>query len=82
MGLSFGPFWSAKYLYFGGESCEIKILSLSIHETCTLRKMKNQVFTFSIELRINLGSLQVQILFVECQRFALSRISGGSSGWK
>ena len=29
----FGPFWSAKYLHFGGESCEIRILPRSIKET-------------------------------------------------
>ena len=43
-------FWSAKYLNFGGESFEIKILSSSIQETYTLRKVKNQVVTFFIEL--------------------------------
>ena len=29
----YGPFWSTKYLNFGGESCEIRILSHSIQET-------------------------------------------------
>ena len=38
MGFSFRPFWSAKYLNFGGVNCEIRILSRSIQETCTLRK--------------------------------------------
>ena len=46
----FGPFWSTKYPNFGGESCEIRILSCSIQETYTLRKMKNQVhFFYQIE---------------------------------
>ena len=47
-----GPFWSAKYLNFGGENCEIRNLSRSIQETYTLRKMKKTGFTSSIELRI------------------------------
>ena len=50
-GPSFGIFWSAKYLKFGDESCEIRILSCSIHETYTLRKVKKQVL-LSVELRI------------------------------
>ena len=48
-----GPFWSAKYLNFGGENCEIRNLSRSIQETYTLRKMKKPGFTSSIELRIS-----------------------------
>ena len=35
MALPFGPFWSAKYLSFAGESCEIRISSHSIQETYT-----------------------------------------------
>ena len=46
MGPHFGSFWSAKYLNFGDENCEIKILSHSIQETYTLRKVKNQVSLF------------------------------------
>ena len=46
MGSPFGPFWSAKYLNFGVESCETRILSRSIQETYPLRKMKNQVLLF------------------------------------
>ena len=42
----FGPFWSAKYLNFGGETCEITILSCLIQETYTLRKLKNQILLF------------------------------------
>ena len=42
----FVPFWSEKYLNFGGESCEIGILSRSIQETYTMRKVKNQVLLF------------------------------------
>ena len=36
-----------------GESCEIRILSRWIQKTCTLSKVKNPGFTFSIELKIN-----------------------------
>ena len=45
-GLPFGPFWSAKYLNFGGESCEIRILSCSIQETYKFRKVKKNRFYF------------------------------------
>ena len=34
----FSPFWLAKHLNFGGESCKIRILSRSIQETYTLGK--------------------------------------------
>ena len=40
------PFWSAKYLNFGGESYEIRIFSHSIQKTYTLRKKKNQILLF------------------------------------
>ena len=43
---SFHPFWSAKYLNFGGVSCEIRILPCSIDEAYTLRKVKNQILLF------------------------------------
>ena len=46
VGPPFGLFWSPKYLNFGGESCEIRILSRSIQETYTLGKVKNQVLLF------------------------------------
>ena len=49
---AFGSFWSAKYLNFGGESCEIRILSCSIEET-HIGENEKPGFTFSIELRIN-----------------------------
>ena len=39
-GTPFNSFWSAKYLNFGVESCEIRILSRSIQETYTLRKVR------------------------------------------
>ena len=35
------PFWS-----FGGQNCEIRILSYSVQETYTFRKVKNQVLLF------------------------------------
>ena len=52
-GPPFGSFWSAKYLNFQGESCEIRILSRSIQNIYTLRKSKKPGFTFSSELRTN-----------------------------
>ena len=52
-GFSFCPFWSAKYLKFGSESCKNRILSRSILETHTLRKSVKRDFTVSIEFRIN-----------------------------
>lgn len=33
MGGTFGPFWCAKNMNFGGESFEIRVLSRSIQET-------------------------------------------------
>ena len=45
-GTLFSPFWSAKYLNFGGESCEIRTFSRSIQETYILREVKNQVLIF------------------------------------
>ena len=45
-GVPFGLFLSAKYLNFGGKSCEIRILPRSIQETYTLRKVKSQVLLF------------------------------------
>ena len=45
-GSLFGLLWSAKHLNFGGEICEIRILSCSIQDTYTLGKVKNQVLLF------------------------------------
>ena len=59
MGSPLGPFWPAKYLNFGGENCEIRILSRSIQETCTLRKVKNQVLLFLSSWEPNLSDLMV-----------------------
>ena len=53
MGSPFGPFWSAKYVKFGSESCQNRILSRSILKTHTLRKSVERDFTVSIEFRIN-----------------------------
>ena len=58
-GSSFRPFWSAKYLNFEGVSCEIRILSRSIQETYTLRKVKNQVLLFLSRWEPNLSDLMV-----------------------
>ena len=46
MGSTFGSLWSAKYLEIDSESCEIRILSRSVPEIYTLRKVKNQVLLF------------------------------------
>ena len=59
MGSSFRPFWSAKYLNFGGVSCEIRILSRSIQETYTLRKVKNQVLLFLLSWEPNLPNVMI-----------------------
>ena len=57
MGSSFCPFWSVKYLNFGSVSCEIRILSRSIQETYTLRKLKTRFyFFFRVENQIFLMS--------------------------
>ena len=45
-GPSFGPFWSAKYLNWGGESCEIRILPCLTQETYTLKNLENQLLLF------------------------------------
>ena len=58
-GPPFVPFWSAKYLNFGAESCEIKILSNLIQEISTLRKIKNQVLLFQSGWEPNLSDLMV-----------------------
>ena len=60
-GVPLGPFWSAKYLNFGGESCEIRILSRSIQEAYILRKVKNQVLLFPLKRELNLTDLTVYI---------------------
>ena len=59
MGSSFRSFSCAKYLNFGGVSCEIRILSRSIQETYTLRKVKNQVLLFLSRWEPNLSDLMV-----------------------
>ena len=57
MGSSFRPLWSAKYLNFGGVSCETRILSRWIQETYTLRKIKTRFyFFFRVENQISLIS--------------------------
>ena len=53
MGSPFGSSWSAKYLNFGSESCENRILSRLIQETYTMRKSVKRDFIVSIEFRIN-----------------------------
>ena len=63
-GVPLGPFWSAKYLNFGGESCEIRILPCSVQETYTSRKVKKTGFTFSIELRSRFDSSHGLLPFV------------------
>ena len=48
-----------KNLNFGGESCKIRILSRSIQETYTLRKLKKQVLLFLLSWEPNLSDLMV-----------------------
>ena len=74
IGSSFRPFWSAKYLDFGGVSCEIRILSHSVQETYTLRKVKNQVLLFLLRWELNLSNLMVY--FCLFQNAILLRIEG------
>ena len=62
LGPTFGPFRSAKYLKFGGESCEIRIFSCSIQETYMLRKIKNQVLLFQSSWEPNLCDIMVYII--------------------
>ena len=59
MGSPYRTFWSAKYLNFRGVSCEIRILSRSIQETYTLRKVKSQVLLFLSSWEPNLSDLMV-----------------------
>ena len=59
MGSCFCLFWSAKYLNFGGVSCEIRNLPRSIQETYTLRKVKNQILLFLLSWEPNLSDLLV-----------------------
>ena len=59
IGSSFRPFWSAKYLNFGGVTCRIRILSCSIQDTYTLRKVKNQLLLFLSSWVPNLSDLMV-----------------------
>ena len=63
VGSFFRPFWSAKYLSFGGVKCEIKILLRSIQETYTLRKVKNQDLLFLSSWEPNLSDLTVMDFF-------------------
>ena len=50
-----GPFWSAKYLNFKDESCEISILPHSIQEKYALRKAKSHVLLFQLSWEPNLS---------------------------
>ena len=59
MGSFFRPFWSAKYLNFGGVSWKIRILFRLIQETYTLRKVKNQVLIFYSSWEPNLSDVMV-----------------------
>ena len=66
MGSSFRPFWSAKYLNFGGVSCEIRILSRLVQETYTLRKVKTRFYFFFW--------VEKQICLISWSTFAWSRM--------
>ena len=72
MGSSFRSFWSSKYLNFGGVSCKIRILSRSIRETYTLRKVKSQVLLFLSSWEPNLFDLMVY--FCLFQNVILQRV--------
>ena len=80
----FGPFWSVKYLNFGSESYEISILSRSIQETYTLRKVKNQVLLFQSTWEPNLSDLMVynkafkELMFNVCSRDAFKIIKSSN----
>ena len=63
MGGTFGPFWCAKNMNFGGESFEIRVLSCSIQEIYKLRKVKNQVLFFLSSWAPNLSDLMVYHIF-------------------
>ena len=66
MGSSLSPFWSAKYLNFGSVSSETRILSRSVQETYTLRKVKNQVLLFY--------RVENQICLISWSTFGCSRM--------
>ena len=72
MGSSFRSFWSSKFLNFGGVSCKIRILSRSIRETYTLRKVKSQVLLFLSSWEPNLFDLMVY--FCLFQNVILQRV--------
>ena len=80
----FGPFWSVKYLNFGSQSYEISILSRSIQETYTLRKVKNQVLLFQSTWEPNLSDLMVynkafkELMFNVCSRDAFKIIKSSN----
>ena len=72
MGSSFCPFWPAKYLNFGGVSCETRILPRSIQKTYTLSKVKNQVLFFRSSWEPNLSD--VMVYFYLFQNAILHRV--------
>ena len=74
MGSSFRPFWSPKYLNVGGVSCKIRILSRSIQETYSLRKVKILVLLFLSSWEPNLSDLMVY--FCLFQNAILHRVEG------
>ena len=67
--VTLSPFWSTKYLNFGGESCEIRILPRSIQETYILRKVKNQVLLFLSSWLFFLWSIIIQIKLLNLSLF-------------
>ena len=77
IGSSLCPFWSPKYLNFGSVSSETRILSRSIQETYTLRKVKNQVLLFLSSWEPNLSDLMVYIWLF--QNVILHRLKGIST---
>ena len=54
----------AKKMNFGGESCEITILSRSIQEAHKLRYVKNQVLLFLASWETKLSDLMVYVVLL------------------
>ena len=72
MGSCFCLFWSAKYLNFGGVSCEIRNLPHSVQETYTLRKVEKQVLLYLSSWKPNL--LDLLVYFCLFQNAILHRV--------
>ena len=58
-GPSFGPFWSAKKLDFGGETCEIRILAYLIYIKIHIKESKKPGFSFLSSWEKNVSDIHV-----------------------